>query len=530
MSMNALSAWALASLISHGAPILLLTAYIGSLGIPFPITLVVIAAGAITRQGLLDWRLAVLACLAGAALADNSEYLLGRLAGRWLKRRFEHKSVWQQAMATFKREGGWAILLTRFWLTTLAPEINMIAGSRYPYLRFLFFDLIGELLWVFLYGGLGYIFAAQWEAVSQTMSWFSGLSMTLVILAGLIFFLGKRRKKARRCAEGRLPVPSYLTSLAAASNIQEIYQLAGHKEYDDDNSGEYNNTGVPILNRYSGILNLPESSQPLMLPQPSWSCCPTVSELENLATDFSSIQLDQMNEVALLDRIDTKFVITYEQLLSALAHLQSEYWMLVVGGRRLIHYRSLYFDTPDFALYQAQVNGRAERYKVRSREYTDTHLSFLEVKHTTRKGRTIKDRLMTDQPVRQMTRDLQNWLLGVSVVDGGALELKVWNTFTRITLVNKQRCERVTLDSDLAFFSNDRLVQLDGIAVAEVKMNACRAASPFISEMRAQRIRQRGFSKYAIGVSMLYDRVKKNTLKSKRLWLDKMMKGSVIDE
>jgi membrane-associated protein len=191
--MNTLSDLALSSLIAFGAPTLVFVSYIGSLGIPFPITLVIIAAGAFARSGLLDWRLALLACLVGSVLADNSEYLLGRMAQRWLKRRFEQKFVWQQALATINRQGGWAILLTRFWLTPLAPAINVLAGSRYPYAQFLLFDIIGQLLWVLLYGGLGYIFAVQWELVSQAASQFSGLSVALVGLAFGVFYLVKRR-------------------------------------------------------------------------------------------------------------------------------------------------------------------------------------------------------------------------------------------------------------------------------------------------------------------------------------------------
>ncbi len=198
--MGNLSDWVLTNLVTYGPPILFLTAYLGSLGIPFPISLVVIAAGAFTRQGILDWRFSILACLAGAVLADNSEYLLGRLAERWLLRRFGEGAVWQQALKTFNRQGGWAIMLTRFWLTPLAPAINIIAGGRYPYERFLFFDVTGEFLWVLLYGGLGYLFAGEWELASQFVSDFSGFSVGLVILvAGVYFFLQWRKKtKAKR--------------------------------------------------------------------------------------------------------------------------------------------------------------------------------------------------------------------------------------------------------------------------------------------------------------------------------------------
>jgi membrane-associated protein len=192
--MNALTDWALTSLAANGVPMLLFISFIGSLGIPFPITIVIVAAGAFTRAGLMDWQLAVLACLAGAALADNSEYLVGHFGQKWLKQRFGQKNVWLRAQSTIKRQGGWAILLTRFWLTPLAPAINVIAGSRYPYARFLFFDLLGQFLWVLLYGGLGYLFAAQWEWISQAISGFSGVSVALVCAAVAAWYLVQHRK------------------------------------------------------------------------------------------------------------------------------------------------------------------------------------------------------------------------------------------------------------------------------------------------------------------------------------------------
>lgn len=195
--MSGMSQWALANLLIYGAPLLFVVAYAGSLGIPFPISLVIIAAGAFTRQGVLDWRLAIVAALAGAMLADNSEYALGRWASRWLERRFGNGAVYQHALAAFNRQGGWAIMLTRFWLTPLAPAINLIAGDRYPYARFLWFDLAGELLWVLAYGGLGYLFGGEWELVSQFVSDFSGLSMGLLVLGVGVYFFVQWRKSRR---------------------------------------------------------------------------------------------------------------------------------------------------------------------------------------------------------------------------------------------------------------------------------------------------------------------------------------------
>ena len=269
-------------------------------------------------------------------------------------------------------------------------------------------------------------------------------------------------------------------------------------------------------------------SQPWALPQPAWIVPQTT--VETLAANFAPISLKQMDAVALLNRVDTKFVMTTAQLMTALAQIQPDYWMLSIDGQRLNHYRTLYFDTPDFALYHAHVNERAERYKVRSREYVDSHLAFMEVKHKTRKDRTIKDRIPTTGQVVQMTPELGDWLRQVSPLNGGALEPKLWNTFTRLTLVSKQYTERVTLDIDLTFYTADRAARLNGLAIAEVKMDAANGDSPFLEQMRTQKIRQNGFSKYSVGVAMLYDQVKKNALKAKILWIEKMMKRTNSNE
>lgn len=270
--------------------------------------------------------------------------------------------------------------------------------------------------------------------------------------------------------------------------------------------------------------------QPWALPGTAWGWPTRPSRLESLAAGFAPISLAQMDAVALLNRSDTKFVLTTGQLHTALTNLQNDYWMLEIGGQRLHPYRTLYFDTPGFALFNLHVNDRAERYKVRSREYPASQRSFFEVKHKTAKGRTIKARIPTRQPLAEITSEAEDWLQGVFPFDGRELEPKLWNRFTRLTLVSKQYSERLTLDVDLAFYTAGRTAQLGELAIAELKMDARKGDSPFLKEMHAQKIHPRGFSKYCIGVSLLYDQVKKNILKPKLLWLQKMNHGVAYDE
>ena len=50
-----MSDFLLTQIINYGAPILGVIVFIGALGAPFPGTLIVIAVGAFTRQGVLPW-------------------------------------------------------------------------------------------------------------------------------------------------------------------------------------------------------------------------------------------------------------------------------------------------------------------------------------------------------------------------------------------------------------------------------------------------------------------------------------------
>lgn len=202
--MNALSDWTLTNLPLYGPLLLLGVAYAGSLGIPFPITMVILAAGALARGGVIDPALAFAACVAGAALADHSEYALGRLAQGALARRFGRSTAWQQAQAALNRQGAWAILLTRFWLMPLAPAVNVLAGARYPLLRFAVYDLLGQAVWVLVYGGLGYVFAAEWQALSQAAGVFSVISLITFGVGVVVYVMARRTLAARRPGEGKV--------------------------------------------------------------------------------------------------------------------------------------------------------------------------------------------------------------------------------------------------------------------------------------------------------------------------------------
>jgi hypothetical protein len=266
---------------------------------------------------------------------------------------------------------------------------------------------------------------------------------------------------------------------------------------------------------------------------PLWGLrAPAQTRLNEALQSFRTISLQELDGVALLNRFDTKFILPTTRLIALLHNLRSSYRILSITGRRVHPYRTLYFDTPGFDLFHQQVTGRPEIYKVRLREYLDTRLAYLEIKHKNRKGRTEKTRLPIS-PFECLGQDVQDFVGGVMSLSGRDLQPKICNTFNRITLafteclptLASMRAERVTLDLDLGFFNAQGELLLDGIAVAEVKQDSLRQKSAFMTEMRRQGVRPTSFSKYCFGVSQLYSTVKGNSQKEKVLLINKYQHG-----
>ena len=253
------------------------------------------------------------------------------------------------------------------------------------------------------------------------------------------------------------------------------------------------------------------------------------SDLVCLLGRFAPISLAQMDGVALQDRTDTKYVFHARLLRPALAALAEQYRILEIEDVRLHRYHTLYFDTADWALYHRHHAGTRNRYKVRSRRYVDTDLSCLEVKLKTKADRTIKSRLRTAGLISRLTPEASAFVRAHLPPGTHDLLPRLWNGFSRITLVSNVRPERLTLDLSLRFRSEQRTVALPGVVIAEVKQARHAHTSDFMRLMRAHHLRSVGFSKYCIGVSLLYPDVKHNNFKAHHRLLARLMEGANHD-
>ena len=194
-----MSNFLLTQVINFGAPLVGLILFLGALGLPVGASVVLIAAGAFSQQGILTWPSTALIGLGGAILGDMLSFGMGHYAKDWTQQRFGRSPAWRNARASFMKSAGPAVFFTRWLVTAVAIPTNLIAGgSGYKFSRFMIYDVTGEMLWILIYGGLGYMFGSQWELVNEFLSSFGGLILGLVLLGFGIQQAIKWQKQAGR--------------------------------------------------------------------------------------------------------------------------------------------------------------------------------------------------------------------------------------------------------------------------------------------------------------------------------------------
>ena len=250
-----------------------------------------------------------------------------------------------------------------------------------------------------------------------------------------------------------------------------------------------------------------------------------ISHQLNSATKHS---LADLSGTSLMDRVDSKFLLPMDQLLRTLHSSIDNYSVLEIQDKSIFHYRNIYFDNNELAFYKQHHNRKLNRNKVRHRNYTDSNISFLEVKFKNNKGRTIKTRQSVDNDpcIALDSGDLFLKQQGISSPE--QLKPSQLCTYDRISLANNELSERITIDLNLSFTNqigvdrdNNQAFRLSSYAIAELKQNKLNRSSPFFQLMRELGIRPQGFSKYCMGVSLSNDQVKTNRFKSNLLQLQK---------
>ena len=245
-----------------------------------------------------------------------------------------------------------------------------------------------------------------------------------------------------------------------------------------------------------------------------------VKEVTNILSEFRPISLEEMDSVKLMDRTDTKFLLSTHNFGDLLRVLLKSYKCLEVEGVRASKYETTYLDTENLDFYIRHHNGKRNRYKVRFRTYVESALTFLEVKFKNNKKRTVKNRMVVPAMEETLSEDSVHFIRDISGIDY-PLENVLKNDFKRITLVNSELRERLTMDMDLSFEAFGKKAEMGEVIICELKQEKAKRNSPFLEAVRTHRHKPMRISKYCMGIAMMKDGIKRNNFKENFLILEK---------
>ena len=110
------------------------------------------AAGAVAGGlGVFNIPTLILLLIIAAFIGDNSNYFIGKFIGPRIfnmKLRFINKDYLQRTHDFYEKHGGQTIIIARFMpiIRTFAPFVAGVGTMAYP--KFIFFSLIGAILWI----------------------------------------------------------------------------------------------------------------------------------------------------------------------------------------------------------------------------------------------------------------------------------------------------------------------------------------------------------------------------------------------
>ncbi|MEO5753700.1 MAG: VTT domain-containing protein [Chthoniobacterales bacterium] len=158
------------------------------LGFFMPGESMVMVAGFLAGQDVLDIRVLIVVISAGAIIGDSIGYEFGRRLGRdWLRRHGEKFWLRPEQLdrmdGFFARWGGLSVLFAHFLHVGRALMPFLAGAARLPYMRFLIFNAIGCVLWAAIFSMVGYLFGQSWHLIEH---WIGRAGIIGAILATMV--------------------------------------------------------------------------------------------------------------------------------------------------------------------------------------------------------------------------------------------------------------------------------------------------------------------------------------------------------
>ncbi|PJI92101.1 membrane protein DedA with SNARE-associated domain [Yoonia maricola] len=187
----------------YGVPLLFCVTFLSCLALPVPSSLLMLASGGFAAAGDLSLPAVAAAAFCGAVIGDNTGYWiargLGQRLGDWLKAHPKRAALRDRSEVFMGKWGGASVFFSCWLVAPLGPYVNYVSGlSRFSWVRFAMWGAAGEVFWVGIYVGLGYLFADNLTAISSILSNVSGFLVAVFMAFGLGLWLWRASKARER--------------------------------------------------------------------------------------------------------------------------------------------------------------------------------------------------------------------------------------------------------------------------------------------------------------------------------------------
>jgi membrane protein DedA with SNARE-associated domain len=181
--------------------IVLIALLAGSIGVPAPEDLTLIAAGILCSLSQVNTWVMAITCYVGLIIGDLIIYRIGWMTGptlfrkKWFRRHISTKRL-QTMRTNLHKRTMLTILIARHLFYIRTATFLMCGAVRISFTRFVVMDAIAALITTPLMMGIGYVFAHNYEAI---LRWVRDLKFFLVaigIVAAIFIFRRYRRQRS----------------------------------------------------------------------------------------------------------------------------------------------------------------------------------------------------------------------------------------------------------------------------------------------------------------------------------------------
>ena len=183
------------------------------LGFVIPGETAAVLGGVLASRGRVSLPLLIVVVVVAAVTGPLVGYEIGRhLGSRVIAARRMHRVAagMDRAQAVLRRRGGLAVLLGRF-VAVLRALMPAVAGTtRMPYRTFLFYNVLGGIIWGVGYCLLGYAAGSAYAAIERTVGTGVAVAVAVVVIVAVAFWAIRRhrREEAEFLEEPAIPDPA----------------------------------------------------------------------------------------------------------------------------------------------------------------------------------------------------------------------------------------------------------------------------------------------------------------------------------